>query len=353
MPGHVFAVASGKGGVGKTTTAINLGIALRMHDRSVVIVDGDLGMPNLGTMVGVDHDPTIHEVLAGEADLDAALVEVADGFYLVPGNPDLTGFAAADPDELRAFVDALADRFEFVVLDTGAGLSYESVLPLEIADEVVFVTTADPSSLTDTQKTLEVAERLETPIRGVVLTRVGSDGVADEVAETLDLEVLAIVPEEDAVTESGRQGRPLQAHAPESDAAGAYRELGATLLDEAVANPGAMTATEGASADSSATDAESASNPDAESSTTASLDASEEPEERSDGGDRSARPERPAPDAESEAADSNSEDAADLARDDGDRAADEDSRADDGVDPAAPGETADSGFLGAFTRIFR
>lgn len=350
MPGHVFAVASGKGGVGKTTTAINLGIALRMHDRSVVIVDGDLGMPNLGTMVGVDHEPTIHEVLAGEADLDAALVEVADGFYLVPGNPDLTGFAAADPDELRGFVDALADRFEFVVLDTGAGLSYESVLPLEIADEVIFVTTADPSSLTDTRKTLEVAERLETPIRGAVLTRVGTDGVADEVTEALDLEVLGIIPEEDAVTESGRRGRPLQAHAPESPAAGAYRELGATLLDEAVADPGAMTGTEGASAEPSATDAESASTPDAEASSAHPSDASEEPEERSDGGDRSARQ---VPEAEPEDADPDSEDASDLARDDADRSADEDARADDGIDPAAPAETGDSGFLGAFTRLFK
>lgn len=233
MSGHVIAVASGKGGVGKTTTAINLGVGFRLHDESVVLVDADLGMPNLARMLGVTHSPTLHDVLADEAGLENALVEVADNFYIVPGDPDLEGFASADPNRLGEVVDSLAERFDRVVVDTSAGLSYESVLPLEVADEIVLVTLADPSSLDDTEKTLALSDRLGTAIRGVVVTRATDETDAETVASRLGLEVLALIPDEPAVAESGSSGRPLEAHAPDSAAAAAYRELATDLLEAA------------------------------------------------------------------------------------------------------------------------
>ena len=233
MSGHVLAVASGKGGVGKTTTAINLGVGFRLHDESVVLVDADLGMPNLARMLGVSHSPTLHDVLADEAGLENALVEVANNFFIVPGDPDLEGFASADPNRLGDIVDSLAERFDHVVVDTSAGLSYESVLPLEVAEEILLVTLADPPSLDDTEKTLALSDRLGTPIRGVVITRATDETDAETVAIRLGLEVLALIPDEPAVAESGSTGRPLEAHAPDSGAAEAYRQLATDLLEAA------------------------------------------------------------------------------------------------------------------------
>lgn len=74
MSGHVYAVAGGKGGVGKTTSAINLGAALRAAGHDTIVVDADLAMANLGSMVDVRSGPTLHDVLASEAALHEALV---------------------------------------------------------------------------------------------------------------------------------------------------------------------------------------------------------------------------------------------------------------------------------------
>ncbi|RJS97118.1 MinD/ParA family protein, partial [Halococcus sp. IIIV-5B] len=152
MAGRVYALASGKGGVGKTTSAVNLGAALHDAGYDTVVLDADLAMANLGGLVGIDDGPTVHDVLANEAALGDALVWVdengpqrsppAEGpsFVVVPGSRSLDSFAAADPGELRRVVESLAAAADFVVCDTGAGLTHENAVPFGVADGVVLVT---------------------------------------------------------------------------------------------------------------------------------------------------------------------------------------------------------------------
>ena len=146
--GRVYAVASGKGGVGKTTTVANLGTALATAGHDVAVVDCDLAMANLGPALGVDRTgTTLHDVLAGTAPLDAAVHEGPRGLAVVPGATDLAAFARADPDRLSSVLATLRERHDFVLVDTGAGLNTDNVAPLSVADAVLLVSTPDRPAL--------------------------------------------------------------------------------------------------------------------------------------------------------------------------------------------------------------
>jgi len=227
--GRVYAVASGKGGVGKTATTANLGTALAAAGHGTVVVDADLGMANLGAALGVGDDgPTIHDVLAGEATVEEALREAPNRPAVLPGSRDLDAFADASPDGLADVLDDLAGAYDHVLVDTGAGLSTDSLAPLRATDEVVLVSTSDPAALDDTGKTATVTSRLGTPLRGLVVARVRGDR-ADRARKRFDGEVLGTVPEDAAVADAMEAGLPLAEYAPRSPATGAYRRLAATL----------------------------------------------------------------------------------------------------------------------------
>jgi septum site-determining protein MinD len=228
----VYAVASGKGGVGKTTTAVNLGTALAGAGHSVVLVDTDLGMANLAGFVNLSPDgPTLHDVLSGDATVTEATYEVAERIGAVPSGTELTSFAQADATGLREVVDQLRSEFDYVLLDVGAGISHESVLPLGIADATIFVSTPEPASVQDVKKTVELAEQAGGDISGLVLTRTrsGDDVSYEQIAARLDLPLLGTIPEDDAVRDSVYARTPLVVNTPDSPAAAAYRELAAGI----------------------------------------------------------------------------------------------------------------------------
>jgi septum site-determining protein MinD len=252
---RVIAVASAKGGVGKTTTAAGLAAALAATDARVVAVDADLGMPNLAAAFGVDVDggdasdgeagasvdpaPTsVHDVLAGRGPASAAVTSGTAGVDVLGGATALSAYREADPAGLDDAIADLSDAYDYVILDTGAGLSHDTLVPLGSADEVVLVTTPERDAVGDAARTREVADRIGAAVSGVVLTRVREgDPGTDAVAERLSLPVLGSVPEDDAVRTAAEAGVPVVAHAPHSPVAAAYRRLAASIADVDVPDP--------------------------------------------------------------------------------------------------------------------
>ncbi|MFB6268582.1 MAG: P-loop NTPase [Halobacterium sp.] len=234
MTGRVFAVASGKGGVGKTTTAVNLAAAMAEADRSVVLVDYDLGMSNVGAVLDVEPaDATLHDVLAGDADTLDAVAGAPGGFDAMVGGTHIEDFGRADPSKLREVADDLRAEYDVTIVDTGGGLSHDTTVPLGLADDVLLVSTPQVAALENTKKTLELAERVGGDVTGLILTRVGGRDadVSDAVAD-IDVPLLGKIPEDSSVPDSEDAGEPLLVHAPESPAAQSYRELGYELLGE-------------------------------------------------------------------------------------------------------------------------
>jgi len=227
---RVYAVASAKGGVGKTTTTANLGATLAGTGASVVVIDGDVGMANLGAALGVSPDgATLHDVLSGDEPPVNASYEGPEGITVIPGDTSLSSFAAAEPRRLETVVEAYEDA-DYILIDVGAGISHETSIPLSLADAVLLVSTAERDALVDTDKTRQLTERLGGVVAGAVITRVDeATPVSEVVAGNLQAEVLTTIPEDEAVRESIAVGEPLYSYAPHSPAAAAYRKLAAAL----------------------------------------------------------------------------------------------------------------------------
>lgn len=226
MSGRVFAIAGGKGGVGKTTTVANLATALSAAGHDVVAIDVDLGMANLGPVLGVQPDggSTIHNVLAGNAGISEATYETDRGFSVIPGTQALDEYADADPSRLQYTTGPLTDEYDIILLDTSAGLSTEVISPLRLADSVVLVTTPDVVAIRDAAKTGELTARVGGTVEGVVVNRARQDEKTQELIDELGDEVLAAVPEDETISMTHIVART------ESPAATAFSDLASTLI---------------------------------------------------------------------------------------------------------------------------
>ena len=230
----VYAIASGKGGVGKTTATVNLGTALAQAGERVAIVDVDLGMANLAGFVSLTPDSTtLHDVLAGAASVEDATYQLPGNIVAIPSGADLEDYAKTSPERLREVVETLRGEFDTVLLDVGAGVSHETVLPLGLADAVVLVSTPEPAAVYDTQKTIELSDRAGGRVEGLILNcvRDGEDVSYEEIADQLGTELLATIPEDPTVRESVFAGTPLVVHDPHCPASKAYRQLAVEFTD--------------------------------------------------------------------------------------------------------------------------
>lgn len=230
---EAFAVASGKGGTGKTTSTLALGMALSA-EYDVTIIDADTGMANILFHAGLaDVETTLHEVLANEATVEQAVYD-RFGMRVVPCGTSLAGFEKADPSRLREVVAKVAAQTDVLLLDSPATLgSRSAVLPIVLADRIVVVLQPTVPSLSDGLKVQEYAATYGTDVAGILFNRVSEDEAMDRIAtkaeQYFEGETLATVPESEIVRGARRAGKPLLAHAPESPPAQAYRDAAASL----------------------------------------------------------------------------------------------------------------------------
>jgi len=215
----IVAVAGGKGGVGKSTVALNLGAAL-----DAVVIDADLAMADLPAGRG----PDLHDVLAGRAEPFEA-VRAAGPVALVPCGRTLAGARGADSRELVAAVGTLAEEYGRVVVDAPAGLAADAGLALLAADRCVLVTVPEEPAVAGALRTRELARELDAGVAAVALNRSDGGPAVEQVRETLGAPVTPI-PESDAVARSRRTGRPVVGTATDEPATRRFRSLARTVL---------------------------------------------------------------------------------------------------------------------------
>ena len=171
----MIAVGAGKGGTGKTTFSINLGVALSENGYRTVLMDADASMSNLSTYIGMDPEKmqtTLHDVLAGEAEPDKAVYKVFnERLRVVPSGLSIEGFLKMDRELLKDVIEYFSRDADFIVIDTPAGYNKEVALSLVASDHLILVLNPDEGSMTDGLKVQEMASILGVNVLGIVLNR--------------------------------------------------------------------------------------------------------------------------------------------------------------------------------------
>ena len=245
----IYAIISGKGGVGKTTSAINLGSSLNYLGEDVIIVDANLTTPNLGINLGAPILPiTINHVLKNEAKIEEAIYEHESGMKLIPSSLSLKELREIDDHykKLPELMRKLKKITNFVIMDSAAGLGEEAKSAINACDELIIVTNPEISAVTDALKTIKLAEQENKKIKGLIINRYTGKNYEmsiDDILDMLEIPILGIIPEDEAIKKSQIMKNPVIYTHPRSIAARSYiiatrRILGENLELEEHMKPG-------------------------------------------------------------------------------------------------------------------
>jgi septum site-determining protein MinD len=232
---RIIVITSGKGGVGKTTTAVNLGAAINYLGGEALVVDANLSTPNVGIHMNSPEVPiNLNHVLLKKADLHEAVYEHESGLKIMPSSLSINELKKVKLEKLKDLKEDLGKLAEYVIVDSSAGLGPEATSAIELADEIIIVTNPELPAITDALKTVKIAEEMKTPVTGIVMTRVRKNKLEmqpESVKEMLETPVLGMVPEHLDVQRALSLKGPAVHTLPKSKPARAYKEIAARILD--------------------------------------------------------------------------------------------------------------------------
>jgi len=196
---RTISIISGKGGVGKTTIALNIASAMAAHfGKQTTVVDCNMTTSHLGLYLGSYHFPvTLNDVLKNEAEMDQATYAIENGMSLVPASVSLKDLDGIDIFYLKEKVKAMEGKADFVFLDSAPGLGREALGALKASDEYIFVGNPNILSVTDMMRCNEVCQEIGIKPLGIVLNMVHKDRyeiARQDIERLTGIPVLASIP---------------------------------------------------------------------------------------------------------------------------------------------------------------
>ena len=221
-PAKVISITSGKGGIGKTHTTVNLGMALVNAGKRVLLLDGDLGLANINILLGFKPGKTLHQVIQGEARIEDVIVTDSSGLDIIPaasGIPELTHLSEDERSALIEEFENLASSYDYVLVDTAAGIGDNVLYFNSAAEQIIVVINPEPTSITDAYALIKIlSQRSGRRKFGVVVNRAaaGTDGRSTfkQLAQATDkflnvqLTMLGSLADDSSVPEAVRSQRP-------------------------------------------------------------------------------------------------------------------------------------------------
>lgn len=246
MATTTLTIASGKGGVGKSVLALNLAVALGRYDRRVLLVDADLGLGNIAILSGLNPEYTLEDLLLERCRLDDAVMGGPEGVAILPAAADMEAefWTQAKIDAgLGARMQPFEAQYDFILVDTGAGIAAKSLDFAVAADEVLLLVTPEPTAIADAYATLKVLLRRYPEQRvGLVVNMAESAAEAAEVHEKFqeiaarflgaEIDNRGYIPLDRYVREAVKRQVPFVLATPPSPAVEAVGEMAGRLLQQ-------------------------------------------------------------------------------------------------------------------------
>ncbi|MCF6410586.1 MinD/ParA family protein [Pseudalkalibacillus salsuginis] len=249
-PAKVCAVVSGKGGVGKSNLTINLALSLIKNGSKVLIMDLDIGMANLDILLGVHSRYNIVDLVEQRLPI-LELIESGPGHvdYLAGGNGLNKLFELSSPQfgHFCKQMEVVQDRYDHIFLDMGAGASKDSLQFIAAADEVMLVTTPEPTAITDAYAMLKYIQQ-QGPSTDVslIVNRVESKREGDDIGNRIvqaarhflqkEVRFLGMLPEDRTVFKAVKEQKPYRLYAPSSNVAKSVQKLADTYRGGSIEN---------------------------------------------------------------------------------------------------------------------
>ena len=248
---RVIAVASGKGGVGKTNMAVNLSLSLCRLGRQVILFDADLGMANADLLLGIQPRYNLTHFFQGGRSLAEIMCEGPEGLKLIPSGSGIAQLADLGPQERERVLSHFAlieDQADYLIVDTGAGISRNVVGFAQAAEEVLVVTTPEPTARLDAYGLIKVLaqEGYQGSIR-VIVNMAESAAEGQEVGKLMEtlagrflnihVEMLGVVPRDRDVQRAVRAQKPFTTEHPDSPASKAVMAMATAISHINLAGP--------------------------------------------------------------------------------------------------------------------
>jgi len=238
-PVRVIAVTGGKGGVGKTNVAVNLGMAMAHSGKKVIIMDADLGLANIDVLLGLHPQANLHHVITGECSLEEIIVDGPGDIKIIPASSGIKDMASLEPQTHAGLIQAfseLSQNVDVLIVDTAAGISDAVTSFTRAAQEVVVVVCDEPASITDAYAIIKLMSREHGVYRFRIVANMASGPqhgreIYTKIAKVTDrfldvaLDYMGYVPEDEYLRKSVKKQRAVFEAFPRSKSAQAFANL--------------------------------------------------------------------------------------------------------------------------------
>lgn len=218
MSATVITITSGKGGVGKTTATANLSTALALLGKKVVAIDADIGLRNLDVVMGLENRIVydLVDIVEGTCRLRQAMIKDKrlEELYLIPA-AQTRDKTAVTPGDMIELIDQMRDEFDYILIDSPAGIEQGFKNAIAPADRVLIVTTPEVSAVRDADRIIGLVEAEEKGPGDLILNRLRPDMIrrgdmlnTEDVIDVLAIKLIGVVPDDEAIVVSTNTGRP-------------------------------------------------------------------------------------------------------------------------------------------------
>ena len=248
--GIVIAVISGKGGVGKTTATANLGLGIAMNDKSCIVVDFDIGQRNLDMILGLENRVVydLVQVMDGDTKLKQAVIKskVNENLHFLAASQSKDK-TVLESKKVEKLVAELRELYDYVILDSPAGIESGFEHTIEFADAAIVVVNPEVSSIRDADRAIGILDSKSQKVKNgedvskyLIINRISAEMVqsgemlkSDDILEILNIKLVGKVPEDKGVIDASNQGKPVILDK-KSEAGQAYTRIASRLCGKKV-----------------------------------------------------------------------------------------------------------------------